>query len=161
MLQHTFSISHSFLYKNRIGQQLGVVYFLNKPGHQKLCDLLADALRFPTLKRRRRCFTGLEPGLIFKVCSVTSLRMPGMSEGFHAKMSLLPRRKSTSALSYLEESVVPMRTTLPLELLGSMRTSLVPSIGSKDPADRLGLGASSATSFLRPTSSTEATIPTA
>ena len=30
-----------------------------------------------------------------------------------------------------------MRTTLPLEPLGSMRTSLAPSIGSKDLTDRL------------------------
>ena len=51
-----------------------------------------------------------------------------------------------STLSYLEESVVLMRTTLPFELLGSMRTSLVPSIGSKHLADRLGSGASSMTS---------------
>jgi len=63
-----------------------------------------------------------------------------MFEGFHAKMSLLARRKPTSALSYLEESVVPMRTTLPLGLLGSMRISLAPSIGLKDMADRLGVG---------------------
>ena len=64
-------------------------------------------------------------------------------------------------LSYLEESVVPMRTTLPLEPLGTMRTSLVPSIGSKDSANRLGLGASSVTSFLMVVSSLEATIATA
>ena len=82
------------------------------------------ALRFPSSKRRRCYFTGLEPGLIFKACSATSLGMPGMSEGFHAKMSLLARRKLTSALSYSEESVVPMCTTSPLEPLGSMRTSL-------------------------------------
>ena len=63
-----------------------------------------------------------------------------------------------SALSYLEESVVPMHTTLPLELLGSMRTSLAPSIGSNDPADYLGLGASSTASSLIAASSLEATI---
>ena len=38
-------------------------------------------------------------------------------------------------LSYLEESVVPMCTTLPSKPLGSMRTSLVPSIGLNDPTD--------------------------
>ena len=119
------------------------------------------ALRFPSSKQCRRCFNGLEPGLIFKVCSATSLRMPSMSKGFHAKMSLLEQRKSTSVLSYSEESVVPMRTTLPLVLLGSMRTSLVPSIGSKDLADHLGSGASSATSFLMAASSLEATIAAA
>ena len=37
---------------------------------------------------------------------------------------------------------MPMRTTLPSEPLGSMRTSLAPSIGLKDLADRLGLGIS-------------------
>ena len=95
------------------------------------------ALRFSSSKRRRRYFTGLEPALIFKACSATSLGMPSMSEGLHAKMSPLMWR-STSALSYLEESVVSMRTALPLELLGSMRMSLEPSAGSKDPTDRLG-----------------------
>ena len=65
------------------------------------------------------------------------------------------------ALSYSEESVVPMRTTLPLELLGSMRTSLVPSIGSKDLADRWWLGVSSATSSLMAASSLEAMIAVA
>ena len=59
--------------------------------------------------------------------------MLDMFEGFHANISLLARRKSTSALSYLEESAVPMRTTLPSELLGSMRTSLEPSADSNDP----------------------------
>ena len=68
-----------------------------------------------------------------------------MSEGFHAKMSLLARRKLTSVFSYLEESAVPMRTTLPSGLSGSMRTSLEPSVGSKDPVDFLGSGTSSVT----------------
>jgi hypothetical protein len=36
--------------------------------------------------------------------------MPGISKGFHAKISLLARRKLTSALTYLEESVVLIRT---------------------------------------------------
>ena len=67
-------------------------------------------------------------------------RNAGISKGFHAKMSLLPRRKSTSALSYSGESVVPMRTVFPSVLPGSMRTSLEPSTGSKDPVDFLGSG---------------------
>src|SRR6185503_8930936 len=33
----------------------------------------------------RRCFTGLELGQISRECSATSLGMPGMSEGLHAK----------------------------------------------------------------------------
>ena len=119
------------------------------------------ALRFTSSKRCRRCFTSLDPSLIFKACSATSLRMPGMSEGFHPKISLLARMKSMSAISYSEESMVPMRTTLPSELLGSMRTSFAPSMGSKDPVDHLGSGGSSMISSLMPTSSLEATIAAA
>ena len=43
-------------------------------------------------------------------------------------------------LSYSEESVVPMHTTLPSEPLGSMRTSFAPSTGLKDTADRFRVG---------------------
>ena len=84
-----------------------------------------------------------------------------MFEGFHAKMSLLSWRKSTSVLSYSEESVLPMRTILPLELLGSMRTSLEPSADSNDPVDFFVLGASSATSSLRAASFPKAMIAVA
>ena len=115
-------------------------------------------LCFPSSKRRRHCFTGLESGRIFKVCSTTSLRMPGMSEGFHVKMSLLVRRKPMSVLSYSEETMVLMHTIFPLVLLGSMRTSLEPSIGLKDPVDFLGSSASSVTSILMAVSSPEAMI---
>ena len=66
-----------------------------------------------------------------------------------------------NALFYLEESMVPMHTTLPLGLLGSMRTSLVPSTSSKDPVDGLGSGASLATSFLMAASSLEVMIAVA
>jgi hypothetical protein len=51
-----------------------------------------------------------------------------------------------------------MSTTLPLELLGSMRTSLVPSVGSKDLADRLESSGSSVIPFLMTTSSSEVII---
>jgi hypothetical protein len=101
------------------------------------------ALRFSSLKRHRRYLTSLEPNLIFKACSVTFLRMPGISEGFHMKMSLFMWRKLMSALSYLGESEALMCTTFPSKLLGSMRTSLVPSMGSKDSDDRLESSASS------------------
>ena len=81
--------------------------------------------------------------------------MPGISEGFHAKMYLLSQRKSTSVLSYSEESVVPMRTIFSSELLGSTRTSLEPSADSNDPVDFFVSGAFSATFSLRATSSLE------
>ena len=87
--------------------------------------------------------------------------MPSISEGFHAKISLLSRRKSTSALFYSEESVVPINTVLPSVLLGSTRTYLEPSIDSNNPVNFLASSASSVTSFLRAVSSPEATIATA
>ena len=66
-----------------------------------------------------------------------------------------------SALSYLEESMVPMRTTLPSKSQGSMRTSLAPSTGSKDLADHLGSGVSLTISSLMAASSLELTIAAA
>jgi hypothetical protein len=50
--------------------------------------------------------------------------MPGISKGFHAKISLLARKKSTSALSYLEESAVPTHTFLSVEFSRLMRNLL-------------------------------------
>ena len=63
-----------------------------------------------------------------------------------------------SALSYSEESMVPMRTILSSELPGSMRTSLEPFADLNDPVDFFASGAFSATSSLRAASSLEATI---
>jgi hypothetical protein len=68
------------------------------------------ALHFSSLKRRRRCFTGFDPGLMFNLCSATSLGIHFMSEGFHENTSRFALRKSTSALSYLGSSVVPIRS---------------------------------------------------
>ena len=89
---------------------------------------------------------------------MTSLGMPDMSNGFHAKMSLLAQRKSMSVLSYSEESVVPIHTILHLELLGSMRIPLEPSVDSNNPVDFFASGASLVTSSLRAMSSLEAMI---
>ena len=126
------------------------------PASSSLAISSLMALCFSSSKRRRRCFTNLEPGRIWRVCSMTSLGMPGISEGFHAKMSLLSWRKSTNALSYSEESTVLIWTFLPSKLLGSKRTSLEPSADSNDPVDFFALGASSTTSSLRVASSSEA-----
>jgi hypothetical protein len=48
-----------------------------------------------------------------KACLVTSLGMLGMSEGLHANISTLARRKSTSTASYLMSRVVLSRLTVP------------------------------------------------
>jgi hypothetical protein len=78
-----------------------MVNLLDESGLQKLVNLLTDDLALSSLKRRKRFFTGLEPARISKACSVTSLGMPGISEGLHVNMSAFARRKSTSTTSYL------------------------------------------------------------
>ena len=63
-------------------------------------------------------------------CSATSLGMPGMSDGFQAKVSLLARRKSTSACSYLVGSWEPIRTVL-VGSASSTATALVSVVETK------------------------------
>jgi hypothetical protein len=109
------------------------------------------ALCFSSSKRCSHCLTYLELAWISKECSVTSLRMPGMSEGLHANMSLFARRKSMSTASYLGSRVVPMHTLLLLEPLGSRGISLTPSTGLKELVGCLGSSTS-----LRHTSSSAA-----
>jgi hypothetical protein len=77
------------------------------------------ALRFSSSKRRRVCFTGRAPALMSSECSATSLGMPGMSEGLHAKTLAFARRKSMSTASYLGSSSEPIRTFSLASLLGS------------------------------------------
>jgi hypothetical protein len=60
--------------------------------------------------------------------------MPGISEGLHAKMSALARRKSTSTTSYFGSRVELTLNALPLGAAGSRGTSLVYSAASKLPA---------------------------
>jgi hypothetical protein len=62
------------------------------------------------LKRQRRFFTGFIPSLMFNLCLATSLGIPFMSEGFHANKSRFALRKSTSVLSYLGPSAIPIRS---------------------------------------------------
>ena len=135
-----------------------MVHFFDEPGHQKLRNLLTDRPMFLLIEATQALLHQLGAWPDLQVISMTSLGMLGMSEGFHAKMSLLERRKSTNVLSYSEESVVPMCTIFPSVLPGSMRTSLEPSASSKDPINLLGSGTSSVSSFLMSTSSPEAMI---
>jgi hypothetical protein len=97
---------------------------------------LPMALRFSSSKWRRCCFTGRAPARISSECSATSLGMPGMSEGLHAKISAFAWRKSTSTASYLGSSSEPIRTFLSASLLGSRGTDLTALAGSKLPAWR-------------------------
>jgi hypothetical protein len=86
------------------------------------------------LKRRRRCFTGFDPGLMFSLCSATSFGVLFMSEGFHENTSRFALRKSTSAFSDLGSSVVPIRSVRPSSETNASLTSLE---GSKEQAARL------------------------
>src|SRR4051812_3204953 len=81
-------------------------------------------LRLSSLNRRRNCLTGLYLGSTLRVCSTSSLGTPGMSEGFHAKMSRFSRMNSMSALSYFGSKFVLILNCLD-ESLGTKSTSLV------------------------------------
>jgi hypothetical protein len=119
-----------------------MIHFLDEPAAKSFAISSPMAVHFSSLKRHRCCLIGLEPDLIFKACWATSLGMLGMSGGIHAKMSLLARRKSMKALSYLGESVVPMSTFLSLELSGMMRISLTLPASSKEAQGRQSRGGS-------------------
>ena len=47
-----------------------------------------------------------------KECSASSLGTPGMSDGFHAKMSQFSRRKEVSVPSYAESRLAPITAVL-------------------------------------------------
>ena len=88
------------------------------------------ALRLSSSKRRSHCWMGLDPEKMWSSCSATSLGMPGMSEGFQAKVSMLARRKSTSANSYLADNCAPIRMVLVGSSV-STATGLVSSVTMK------------------------------
>ena len=71
-----------------------------KPAFSSRCTSSLMALRFGFENRHRVCFTGLALGLTLSACSASSLGIPGMSDGCHAKISQRSRRNSMSALSY-------------------------------------------------------------
>lgn len=108
-----------------------MVYLSDESGCEELVDLFPDGPAFFLSKQHNHCFTGLDLGFTHRECSTTSLGVPLMSEGFHAKMSFSARRKSTSTLSYLLESLYPMHTICPSTCLGSKGSYFVSSVGLK------------------------------
>jgi hypothetical protein len=58
------------------------------------------ASRLSSAKRQRCCHFGVALGSMLSECSIRYLGTPGMSAGFHAKMSRLAQRKLMSASSY-------------------------------------------------------------
>jgi hypothetical protein len=68
--------------------------------------------------------------LTSSLCSASSLGTPGISDGLHAKMSVLSLTKLVSASSYLELRSAPMMTSL--DASGRPRqTFLAARLGSK------------------------------
>jgi hypothetical protein len=105
------------------------------------------ALYLSSSKRRRHCLTGLAPGKMLRLCLVTCLRIPSMSEGLHAKMSQFQSRKSVILHSCQSERPQPIRMVL-LVSSGLICTALVSSVGLKAPMDCFLVLDSGATSVL-------------
>ena len=63
-------------------------------------------------KRRSRCLTGFAFLSRSKECLASSLGTPGMSDGFHAKMSQFSWRKEVSTPSYAESRLAPIKAVL-------------------------------------------------
>jgi hypothetical protein len=62
-------------------------------------SFLMASRRF-SAKQQRCCRLGVALGSTLSGCSISLLGTPGMSAGFHVKMSRLAQRKLTSACSY-------------------------------------------------------------
>ena len=100
-------------------------YFLQmNPAAKSRATSSPIAFHHSSLNRRRNCLTGLYFGSILRVCSASPLGTPGMSEGFHAKMSRFSWMNSMSALSYLGSKLALMLNCLD-ESPGVKSTSLV------------------------------------
>jgi hypothetical protein len=95
---------------------------LMKPAVSNLASSFLMASRQSSVKRRRCCRFRVALGLMLSECSIISLATPGMSAGFHAKMSRLARRKLMSASSYFGSRPAPMVVVL---LLSPIPRSIV------------------------------------
>ena len=131
---HILHFPFFFLTNTGLASHSGWNTSLMNPASKSLCTSSPIARRLSSSKCRKCCLTVLEFGRISRECSATSLGMPGMSEGLHAEMSALARRKSTSTTSYLLSSVALIFSTLPSGVFGLRGISLAPSAASKLPA---------------------------
>jgi hypothetical protein len=102
-----------FSNKNGVRYPLRVEHLPDESGCQEPSDLLADRLPLLVLKALQALLDGLVFSRMSSECSTTSLKIPGMSKGFHAKISRLLPRKSASVLSYLSVRPAPIWTVLP------------------------------------------------
>ena len=128
---------------------------LMNPAANNLAISCPMAFLFSVEKRLRDSFTGRAFGSTRSLCSANSLGTPGMSDGFHAKMSQFSRRKLMSSTSYFGSKSVAMLVNFSSSV-GWIRTFLVSPADSKEEAF---LGCSSSASsavFLYSASSTAA-----
>lgn len=96
-----------------------MVYLSDESGCEELVDLFPDGPVFFLSKQHNHCFTGLDLGFTHRECSTTSLGVPLMSEGFHAKMSFSARTKeevNKHAFLFVRE-LVPDAYHLPINML--------------------------------------------
>ena len=104
---------------------------LMNPAASNLAISCPIAFLFSEEKRLRDSFTGLAFGSTRNLCSANSLGTPGMSDGFHAKMSQFSRRKLMSSTSYFGSRSVAMLVNLS-SLVGWIRTFLVSPADSNE-----------------------------
>jgi hypothetical protein len=96
---HIVHFSFFFGTRTRFAIQSWCWTSLMKPTIKSFTNSSHMALCFSSLKRRRPCLTGLDPGLMSRVCSAISQETLIMSVDLHTKMSLLHRRKLTNSPS--------------------------------------------------------------
>jgi hypothetical protein len=78
--------------------------------------------------------------MILKACSSTSLRIPGIVEGFHVKTSLFAQRKLTSVFFYLGGEVGTDAQQLFIGVVRVYGDLLGALSGLKGPGQSLGVG---------------------
>src|SRR3954471_5171015 len=131
-----------FFFSTRTGFASHLEYLTGrmKPAASRRCTSSAMARRRSSLKGRSDCLTCRALGSVLSLCSASSLGTPGMTEGFHAKMSQFSRRNSMSALSYAGLMPVPI-VTVWMESPGTSsmeRVCVVASNAVEPPFSELG-----------------------
>src|SRR4051812_3680559 len=89
---------------------------LMKPAANNLVTSCPIAFLFSEEKCLRDSLTGLAFGSTCNLCSANSLGIPGVSEGFPAKISQFSWRKLMSSCSYLGSKSVAMLVNLSLSV---------------------------------------------
>jgi hypothetical protein len=101
-----------------------------KPAASSLGSSFSMASRRSSAKQQRCCRLGVALGSTLSECSISLLGTPGMSAGFHTKMSRLAWRKPMSVSSYFGSRPAPIMVVLLLSpVLRSMAFTCTSSDG--------------------------------